>query len=99
MKECVVNVEWHAQVKFIPEKDLRVMDALWRASSNNKFGYSVQKELWIQNRQYWERLFKVIDWTHGEHNFYRCRFRPLATCPLFSHSVATCALDVVIFCR
>jgi hypothetical protein len=61
-----------AQVKFIPEKDLRVIDALWRAASNSKFGYSVQKELWVQNRQYWERLFKVIDWTHGEHNFYRC---------------------------
>ena len=59
------------QVKFIPEADLRVIDGLWRASSNGKFGYSVQKELWVQNRRYWERLFKVIDWTHGTHNYYR----------------------------
>ncbi len=59
------------QVKFIPEQDMRVMDALWRAASGNKFGYSVQKEIWVQNRCYWERLFRVIDWTHGEHNFYR----------------------------
>ena len=59
------------QVKFIPEADLRVMDGLWRAASNGKFGYSVQKELWVQNRRYWERLFKAIDWTHGGHNYYR----------------------------
>ena len=60
------------QVKFIPETDLRVIDGLWRSASNGKFGYSVQKELWVQNRRYWERLFKAIDWTHGEHNYYRC---------------------------
>lgn len=65
------------QVKFIPEQDLRVIDALWRASSDGKFGYSAQKELWVQNRRYWERLFKVIDWTHGEHNFYRCYLNSL----------------------
>ena len=60
------------QVKFIPEVDLRAIDGLWRAASNGKFGYSVQKEIWVQNRRYWERLFKVIDWTHGAHNYYRC---------------------------
>lgn len=60
------------QVKFIPDVDLRAIDGLWRAASNGKFGYSVQKELWVQNRRYWERLFKAIDWTHGVHNFYRC---------------------------
>ena len=48
------------------------MDGLWRSASNGKFGYSVQKELWVQNRRYWERLFKAIDWTHGVHNYYRC---------------------------
>jgi hypothetical protein len=61
------------QVKFIPEADLRAIDGLWRAASKGKFGYSVQKEIWVQNRRYWERLFKVIDWTHGVHNYYRCR--------------------------
>ncbi len=76
------------QVKFIPEADLRVIDGLWRAASNGKFGYSVQKELWVQNRRYWERLFKVIDWTHGTHNYYRCEAHGLAATlqpPTFSH--------------
>ncbi len=68
------------QVKFIPAQDLRVIDALWRAASGNKFGYSVQKEVWVQNRRYWERLFKAIDWVQGEYNMYRweetCRCSP-----------------------
>ena len=59
------------QVKFIPAQDLRVIDALWRAASGSKFGYSVQKEVWVQNRRYWERLFKAIDWVQGEYNMYR----------------------------
>lgn len=50
------------QVKFIPAKDLQTIDALWRAASGGRFGYSVQKELWIQNRRYWEKFFKAIDW-------------------------------------
>ena len=59
------------QVKFIPAQDLRVIDGLWRAGSGNKFGYSVQKDVWVQNRRYWERLFKAIDWVQGEYNMYR----------------------------
>ena len=50
------------QVKFIPAKDLQTVDALWRAASGGKFGYSAQKELWLQNRRYWEKFFKAIDW-------------------------------------
>lgn len=49
-------------MKFIPARDLQTVDALWRAASGGRFGYSVQKELWIQNRRYWEKFFKAIDW-------------------------------------
>ena len=65
------RVRGRAQVKFIPARDLQTMDALWRAASGGKFGYSVQKELWVQNRCYWEKFFKAIDWVQGEHNIYR----------------------------
>ncbi len=47
------------------------MDNLWKAASNNKFGYSVQKELYNQNQKRWGKFFKQIDWTHGENNNYR----------------------------
>lgn len=38
------------EVPMIPAADLQTVDALWRAASNNKFGYSVQKEMWVQVR-------------------------------------------------
>ena len=85
------------QVKFIAEQDLRVIDALWRASSDGKFGYSAQKELWVQNRRYWERLFKVIDWTHGEHNFYRCRLN-LHTLYFSTGITSGCCPHVLVSC-
>jgi hypothetical protein len=67
----LTQVGGRAQVKFIPAADLQTLDRLWRAASGNKFGYSVQKELWVQNRRYWEKFFKAIDWVQGEHNIYR----------------------------
>ena len=59
------------QVKFIPEVDLQTMDSLWKAASGNKFGYSVQRELWLQNKRRWDLFFKQIDWVQGENNNYR----------------------------
>jgi hypothetical protein len=34
----------------IPAADLQTVDALWKSASNNRFGYSVQKEMWVQVR-------------------------------------------------
>jgi hypothetical protein len=59
------------QVKFIPEVDLQTMDNLWRAASGNKFGYTTQKELWLRNKQRWDKFFQQIDWVQGEYNNYR----------------------------
>ena len=36
-----------------------------------RFGFSVQKELWLQNSQQWTKLFQKIDWTQGAGNYYR----------------------------
>lgn len=36
------NWVYFSEVQFIPVKDLQTMDALWRAASGGKFGYSVQ---------------------------------------------------------
>lgn len=51
-----------AEVKFIAEQDLQTIDALWKAASGGKFGYSVQREVWLQQSKYWSRFFKKIDW-------------------------------------
>lgn len=55
----------------MPIKDLQVMDNLWRAASNNRFGYRVQKELFIQCGKRWPKFFKMIDWVVGENSNYR----------------------------
>ncbi len=59
------------QVKFIPAADMLTMDSLWRASSKDLFGFSVQREIWRQQSQLWTRFFKQINWVMGEANYYR----------------------------
>lgn len=34
-------------------------------------GFSIQKEMWMQNSKQWTKFFKQIDWTVGEFNNYR----------------------------
>lgn len=62
---------YFTEVQFIAEADLQALDQLWAASSGGKFGYAVQRELWLQNRKQWGRFFQVINWVQGENNVYR----------------------------
>eukprot|EP00879_Flechtneria_rotunda_P022094 GHRR01023312.1.p4 GENE.GHRR01023312.1~~GHRR01023312.1.p4 ORF type:complete len:139 (+),score=50.66 GHRR01023312.1:3139-3555(+) len=62
---------YFTEVPTIPAADLQTVDALWLAASNNKFGYSVQRERWLQAGKRWAKFFKAIDWTVGENNVYR----------------------------
>ncbi len=55
----------------MPEKDLRTIDNLWKAGSNGKFGYSVQKEIYGQCGKNWTKFLRQIGWVSGEHDFYR----------------------------
>lgn len=41
---------------------MTTMDTLWKTASGGKFGYSVQKELWMFNFKRWGKFFKQIDW-------------------------------------
>jgi len=47
------------------------MDALWRAVSGGKYGFSAQREVWLNSRKRWDKFFKAIDWVQGEDNVYR----------------------------
>ncbi|KAI7840077.1 hypothetical protein COHA_006207 [Chlorella ohadii] len=62
---------YFSEVKFIPVEDMQTLDALWKAASGGKFGYSVQREMWLQARKQWPKFFKAIDWVQGENNVYR----------------------------
>lgn len=65
------NWVYFTEVKDIAVEDFQTIDNLWKAASNGKFGYSVQKEIWVQNSKRWGKFFKQIDWTVGENNNYR----------------------------
>lgn len=65
------NWVYWSEVKSIPVEDMRTLDTLWSAASGGKFGYKVQRDLWLQNRRQWTRFFQAIDWVQGENNVYR----------------------------
>ncbi|XP_039009404.1 tetrapyrrole-binding protein, chloroplastic-like [Hibiscus syriacus] len=51
-----------SEVQFIPETDLKVIDQAWRKHSNNKFGYSVQKNIWKKVDKDFTKLFLKLGW-------------------------------------
>lgn len=65
--------EWvyFSEAKFIPVKDMLTVDRLWRAYSRDRFGWSVQRALWIASKRLWGPFFKRINWVQGENNAYR----------------------------
>jgi uncharacterized membrane protein YgcG len=62
---------YFTEVAPIPVADLTTLDDLWRAASNNRFGFTVQREMFGQNQKRWQKFFKAIDWVQGENNVYR----------------------------
>jgi GUN4-like/ARM-like repeat domain, GUN4-N terminal len=48
-----------------PVADLRTLNALWMAHSEGKFGYSVQREIWLTVGQSWDKLWPKLNWKDG----------------------------------
>ena len=46
----------------LPSKDLKTIDKLWNIYSYGKFGYSIQRKLWINNNKKWDKFWEVIGW-------------------------------------
>lgn len=59
------------QVGEIPIEDMQTFDELWKASSNGKFGFSVQRQVWRACNQQWSKFFLAIEWLSGENRNYR----------------------------
>jgi len=51
--------------------DLQTMDLLWRLYSEDKFGWSKQRELWMRLGQDWERLWPQLLWKSAEGKWTR----------------------------
>lgn len=64
---AAVQRKWlyFSEVERFPSTDLRTIDALWFVHSEGKFGYSVQRDLWLGVGKDWERLWPAIGWKSG----------------------------------
>jgi hypothetical protein len=56
---------YFTEVEQFPKEDLQTMDLLWRVYSEGKFGFSVQRKIWLGVGQDWERLWPRIGWKNG----------------------------------
>lgn len=56
---------YFSEVDGLPVTDLQTIDTLWRIYSEGKFGYSVQRQLWLGVNQVWEKLWPAIGWKTG----------------------------------
>ncbi len=62
--ETAIKRKWvyFTEVSQFPNADILTIDTLWRAYSENKFGWSQQRHLWLRLGQDWERLWPQINW-------------------------------------
>jgi hypothetical protein len=65
--EAALQRKWvyFTEVSHFPVMDLHTINALWVAHSGGKFGYSVQRELWLSVGKNWEKLWDKIRWKDG----------------------------------
>lgn len=56
---------YFTEVSIVAVADLRTLNALWVAHSGGKFGYSVQREIWLGSGKNWDKLWPKINWKEG----------------------------------
>ncbi|WP_353929628.1 GUN4 domain-containing protein [Okeanomitos corallinicola TIOX110] len=56
---------YFTEVENFPVQDLQTIDHLWLVHSEGKFGFSVQREIWMGLGRNWESLWPKIGWKDG----------------------------------
>lgn len=56
---------YFTEVDNIAIADLQTIDTLWVVHSEGKFGFSVQREIWLSLGQNWDKLWPKIGWKSG----------------------------------
>ncbi|HEY9676023.1 MAG TPA: GUN4 N-terminal ARM-like repeat domain-containing protein [Waterburya sp.] len=61
---AAVQRKWlyFSEVENFPITDLQTINTLWYIHSQGKFGFSVQRELWLSLSKNWEKLWPKIGW-------------------------------------
>ena len=64
---AAVQRKWvyFTEVDSFPVADLLTIDQLWRVYSEDRFGFSRQRELWLGLNQNWDRLWEKLAWKSG----------------------------------
>lgn len=53
---------YFTEVEQFPTVDLQTIDRLWLAYSEGKFGFSVQRRIWLSLGQNWDKLWPRLAW-------------------------------------
>lgn len=56
---------YFTEVEQLPSIDLHTIDALWRLHSEGKFGFSVQRDMWLGMGKNWDKLWVKLGWKNG----------------------------------
>ncbi|WP_066383466.1 MULTISPECIES: GUN4 domain-containing protein [unclassified Anabaena] len=56
---------YFTEVDNFPTVDLHTINNLWLVHSEGKFGFSVQRELWLSLGKNWDNLWTKIGWKNG----------------------------------
>lgn len=57
---------YFTEVEQLPILDLQTLNQLWLAYSLGRFGYSVQRQLWLGSGKNWDILWEKINWRKGK---------------------------------
>ncbi|MCG9891136.1 MAG: GUN4 domain-containing protein [Thermosynechococcaceae cyanobacterium MS004] len=57
---------YFSEVESLPITDLHTINQLWLVHSEGKFGFSVQRQLWLSVGKNWEALWPKIKWKSGK---------------------------------
>lgn len=65
--ESAIQRKWlyFTEVDHFPDADLRTIDTLWQVHSEGKFGFSVQREIWLSLARNWDKFWVKIAWKNG----------------------------------
>ena len=65
--ETALKRKWlyFTQVESLPAVDLQTINRLWFVHSEGKFGFSVQREIWLAVGKNWDKFWPQIGWKKG----------------------------------
>jgi len=64
---AAVQRKWlyFTEVENFPIPDLQTINTLWVVHSEGKFGFSIQREIWLSLGKNWEKFWTKIGWKNG----------------------------------